>query len=100
MTSRELTRMGELEDMVLQMGTVQGRRFVYRLMLLSGFLAPPSPYDASYLAYDYGRRSIGQQIFYDIMAAAPKKFTAMMMEAREEETRITEIAQQQGDHHE
>lgn len=74
------------------MDNAQGRRVAYRLLKLSGCLDRPAPLtDAALVTYHEGRRSIGFELFADIMEIAPKRFMVMILEAQERELALRGI---------
>ena len=80
----ELKRDEELADIKELMGSVTGRRFIYRLLKKSGCLDSPQIItDPLVVNHLEGQRSIGFDIFREVMDVAPKKFIAMIMEAKE-----------------
>lgn len=74
----------ENNDLRHVMGTRQGRRFVYKIMMrYCGFIT--SSYDASgsRVYFNEGQRSIGLRLFTDIDVACPERFIEMITESKQ-----------------
>ncbi len=72
----------ELADMAAQMSTETGRRFVHRLLSLSGYFGQPFHADPHIAAFNAGQRNLSVPLFDDLIAACPDRFFPMMLEAQ------------------
>jgi hypothetical protein len=78
----DFQRERELSDMVAQMGTETGRRFVHRLLTLAGVFRQTFAMDSHITAFNEGQRSQGLAVLADVMAACPQQYLQMIQEAK------------------
>ena len=84
MAVHEEERRKDLADVKTMMDTAHGRRIVYRVLKSSGCLDRPAAMtEPALISYTEGQRSIGFDLFADVMEVAPKKFMVMILEAKE-----------------
>ena len=80
-----------LKDIETAMETAHGRRIIYRVLASSGCLARPVLFsDPAQISFAEGKRSVGFDIYADVVDAAPKKLQVMILEAQERQDRINE----------
>jgi hypothetical protein len=92
----EQERNKELDDIKTQMNTVEGRRFIYRILKTSGYLDRPAVMtDPAVLSYYGGKQSIGFDLFADVMDVAPKKFPVMILEAKERHEKLVVLLERE-----
>jgi hypothetical protein len=75
-------RVQELEDFIKVMSTVEGRRFMWRLLDHTGF-QKSSFTGNSTTFFNEGMRNIGLIIWSDINEACPDLYIKMLQEAKE-----------------
>lgn len=99
MTVAEEEYRKRLKDITDLMDTAHGRRIAHRILASSGCLARPANFiDPAQISYSEGKRSIGFDIYSDIMDAAPKKFQIMILEAQERQEKINlRLLKEQGE---
>ncbi len=81
-------RTRELDDMRAVLRTVEGRRFVWRLMGWSGFLQNPSHQRGDMTHQNIGRGDAGRFLLSEILEADENAYMAMQTEARRESRSI------------
>lgn len=72
----------ELEDLRDILATKGGRRFVWRVLDASELFAVSNVMNAS-IYFLEGKRSLGKQLYADVMEAAPEAYLLMMKESKE-----------------
>ena len=75
----------DLGDVKVLMGTVSGRRFLYRLLSASGMYAVPGGLDPYFLAFHAGQRSIGLWVAGEIEDGDAEAYHELMIEQTHEE---------------
>lgn len=81
-------RTRELDDMRAVLRTVEGRRFIWRLMGWSGFLQNPSHQRGDMTHQNIGRGDAGRFLLSEILEADENAYMAMQSEARRESRSI------------
>lgn len=76
------TRDRELDDLREILGTKAGRRFVWHQLNASELFSVSTVMNASIYALE-GKRSLGKQLFADVMEANPEAYLVMMKESKE-----------------
>ncbi|CNK23315.1 Uncharacterised protein [Yersinia frederiksenii] len=77
-------RQRELNDITYLMGTVEGRRFIWRLLSLSGVFTTSFTGETNSTMFNEGRRNYGLTLFSDVMTACPDEYLIMANEAKED----------------
>jgi hypothetical protein len=79
--ARNLTRLGQDTDLLSLMNTVQGRRFMWRLLDLAGVFRLSYAGEATHAtAFAEGGRQIGNVLLADIHRLCPVKYQLMVSE--------------------
>lgn len=92
----EEERRKDLNDIARLMDSREGRRVMFRVLQSSGCLDRPGIIsDASAVMYLEGKRSIGFDLFADMMEAAPKKYMVMVLEAKERNEMVTALLEKE-----
>lgn len=81
-------RTRELDDMRAVLRTVEGRRFIWRLMGWSGFLQNPSHQRGDMTHQNIGRGDAGRFLLSEILEADENAYMTMQTEARRESRSI------------
>jgi hypothetical protein len=82
----DATRQQELVDFAQIMSTHVGRRFMWRMLEITGF-QKTSFTGNSTTFFNEGQRNIGLQLWADMNAACPEQYVPMIAEARERDKR-------------
>ncbi|NIL23526.1 hypothetical protein HB991_13535 [Yersinia mollaretii] len=77
-------RQRELNDIIYLMGTVEGRRFIWRLLFLGGVFTTSYTGETNSTMFNEGRRNYGLTLFSDVMKACPAEYLIMANEAKED----------------
>ena len=59
----------QVEDLKAVIDTVEGRRFVWRLLNSTGFRNPTFTTDSKHTAYNLGRKSVADELFELLLSA-------------------------------
>lgn len=77
----ELARENELNDLRAVMGTEAGRRFIWRLLGITGIHRTSFNTNALTMAKDEGQRNVGLTIEAEVLEADTKAYLTMQQEA-------------------
>ncbi|CFQ87954.1 MULTISPECIES: hypothetical protein [Yersinia] len=77
-------RQRELNDITFLMGTVEGRRFIWRQLSLSGVFTTSFTGETNTTIFNEGRRNYGLNLFSEVMSACPNEYLVMANEAKED----------------
>ena len=75
-------RQRELTEMADVLSTKSGRMFVWRILEKAGVFRGSMDGNMSWTAFKEGARSIGLQVYVDIMDSCPGRLTEMWQEAK------------------
>lgn len=78
----KLRRDQEIKDVQWILGTIQGRRFIWRLLGITGLFRTSFAGDDSRTNFNEGRRDIGLRILEDINESKPEAYLQMTQEAQ------------------
>jgi hypothetical protein len=76
--ARPTARKQELLDLDSLMSIPAGRRFLWRLLTMSGVFRSSFSTDPLVMAMNEGQRNVGLRVVGAIMAVCPEKYIAMM----------------------
>lgn len=79
-TPEELRRRTELDDLKWLLAHPQGCRIAWRLLALAGVFHESFNANALVMARSEGRRSLGLQLFQDLVEARPDAYSRMLTE--------------------
>lgn len=77
----EIRREREMNDLRFVMGHEQGRRFVWRLLTITGITRSSFETNALSMAMKEGQRNVGLTLTAEIMEADTKSYLTMQLEA-------------------
>ncbi len=80
----------EADDFKWLMSDARGRRFVWRLIAITGVFRCPYAGEDSATNFQSGQQSIGQTILADVMEHTPEKFDTMITEKKKHDARIAD----------
>ncbi|OVZ82196.1 hypothetical protein [Yersinia kristensenii] len=80
----KVLRQRDLNDITYLMGTVEGRRFIWRLLSLGGVFTTSYTGETNSTMFNEGRRNYGLTLFSDVMEACPDEYLTMANEAKED----------------
>lgn len=89
---KRLRREQEVNDFRTLMGLKEGRRFVRRLLELTGVTRTSFSSDALVMAFKEGNRNMGILLMAEIGNTCPKRYSQMQKEFEEDERRLTRAA--------
>lgn len=78
----EIRRERELNDLRFVMGHEQGRRFIWRMLALTGMHRTSFETNALSMAMKEGQRNVGLTLTAEIMEADTKSYLTMQLEAQ------------------
>lgn len=73
----------ELQDFSMLLATRPGRRFVWRLLSLTGVFRTSFDNSGSVTAFNEGQRNIGLRLLADVNEAGPEHYVVMLRESKE-----------------
>ena len=79
---RQLVRQREKDDFVWLMGTVQGRRIVWRLLEQAKVFKSTFSLDSGEMAFLEGNRNMGLLLITEVHELCPEKYHVMAKEAQ------------------
>ncbi len=75
-----IAREKELADVRAVVSTAEGRRFYWRYMAMAGTFRRSFGIDDATTNFNEGRRSLGNDLFHDVMTAKPEAYLLMQRE--------------------
>lgn len=78
-------RLREESDFKFIMGSKQGRRYVWRLLGMTGLFRNPFAGEPGATAFRCGEQNIGQQVIAEIHGLCPERYIDMLKEAQQDE---------------
>ncbi len=84
---KKLARQREIDDFRWLMGTVQGRRFVWRLLEQAGVFRTTFRLDSGETAFLEGNRNMGLLLINEVHALCPDKYQVMAKETTDNDDR-------------
>jgi hypothetical protein len=82
---QQLVRNTEIADVKKLMSSPWGRRFMWRLLELSGPFRLSFDRNAMQMAFAEGNRNLGNQLFSEIMLLCPELYPVMVREQQEQQ---------------
>lgn len=83
---KRLAREVEIADLKWLMSSARGRRFMWRLLELTGPFRLSFDRNAMEMAFREGNRNLGNQLFSDVMAQCPEMYPVMVREQQPKTT--------------
>lgn len=83
----KLARQREIDDFRWLMGTVQGRRIVWRLLTQAGVFRTTFRPDSGEMAFLEGNRNMGLLLINEVHSLCPDKYQVMAKETRDNDDR-------------
>jgi hypothetical protein len=77
---QQVLRETEIADVKWLMSSERGRRFIYRLLEISGVFQISFDPNAMRMAFNEGKRDFGNRIFHQVMTVCPEQVPAMLKE--------------------
>lgn len=78
-------RIVEESDFKFIMGTKQGRRFMWRLLSITGLFQNPYRGGAEFAGFHSGEQNVGQQLLAEIHGLCPERYVDMLKEQQDNE---------------
>lgn len=78
-------RLREESDFKFIMGSKQGRRFMWRLLGITGLFRNPFAGDEGATAFRCGEANIGQQLLAEIHGLCPERYVEMLKEQQRDD---------------
>ncbi len=85
--ARRLSRLREESDLKDLMGRKQGRRYMWRLLAMTGLFRNPFTGNREATDFRCGEMNIGQQLFAELHQICPEHYQTMVREQQNDATR-------------
>ncbi len=82
---RRIVRDQEIKDVKWLMSSEKGRRIVWRLLGLSGTFQLSFDQNAMKMAFNEGKRNLGNKLYDEILTLCPEMFPVMWREQQEQQ---------------
>ena len=83
----KLTRKRELDDLLVVLSTLNGRRFIWRQLSECGIYKSSFHPSGSTVYFMEGRRDVGLKLLADVMEVSPEAYSTMATEAQQDEAK-------------
>jgi hypothetical protein len=85
MSSNEKLKINQDEaDLKSVLSTLQGRRYIFKILSMSGIYKLSADNSGSWTYFNEGKRAVGLNLLSDIMAVSPEVYPQMLLENKKE----------------